>query len=101
MNLINKELHKGFADPETAEKWSPQFVEDIKRYYEEGFPFNPLAKLSTVFSPIKEFIILQEVFIKMEDGPRKELMLKELEEQRELCNKSIKEFEELLSEMGS
>lgn len=99
MNLIQKELHKGFIDTETGERWSPGFVLDIRKYYEQGFPFNPMEKLSELFRSIKEFIILQEVFMKLEEGERKDLMKSDMEDKRTSCNTTIKEFETLLAEL--
>lgn len=101
MTLVQKELQSGFVDTTTGEKWSPKFVEDIRRYFEEGFPFNPILKLAEAFGPIKEFLVTQEVFIKMGESPHKDLMQNELDEKREECQEAIKVFEQLLLEMGS
>lgn len=100
MGLIQHELQRGYADPNTGEKWSPMFVEDIKGYMESGFPFNPMLKLSENFRPIKDFLLLQEVYIKLEDASAKQLMKSDLDEKREECSKAIVEFEQLLSELG-
>jgi len=100
MGLIQRELQRGYADPNTGEKWSPMFVEDIKGYLETGFPFNPMVKLAENFRPIKDFMLLQEVYIKLEDVPAKLLMKSELDEKRTECGKAITEFEQLLSELG-
>lgn len=99
MTLLTKELQRGFADPETGERWSPGFVEDIKRYYQQGFSFNPLERFPELFKSIKEFLILQEVFLRMEDGERKDLMKKDMDDQRVICNEDIKTFESLLEEL--
>ncbi len=100
MGLIQRELQRGYADPNTGEKWSPMFVNDIKGYLESGFPFNPMIKLSENFRPIKDFLLLQEVYIKLEDAPAKQLMKSDLDEKRAECSKAIVDFEQLLSELG-
>lgn len=45
-------------------------------------------------------MLLQEVYIKLEDTAAKELMKSELEEKRVECSKIIMDFEQLLSELG-
>ena len=99
MNLLDSELKKGYMDPQTGDKWSPVFVNDIKQYYEQGFPFNPLEEISSLFQPIKDYIILQEMALKMTENNNKELILKQLGEERVICNDSIKKLDELLLEL--
>lgn len=101
INLVQRELQSGFVDTTTGEKWSPKFVDDIRKYFEEGFPFNPINKLAEAFEPIKDFLVAQEIFIKMGESPTKELMQNELNEKRSECQEAIKTFEQLLLELGS
>ncbi len=102
VKLINSELQRGFIDENTGEKWSPRFVEDIKRYYEEGFPFNPFKKLSDLFEKIKNFVILQEVVLKMKDDDKqKEVLKQDLDDRRKDCVSAIKETEEVLKDLGA
>lgn len=101
MRLIQRELHSGYADPTTGERWSPVFVEQIRTYFEEGFPFNPMKKLAENFVPIKEFMVLQEVYIKVDDPAAKELMKKDLDEKRATCMQSMADFEKLLAQLGA
>mgnify|MGYP000981645332 FL=1 len=102
MKLINNGLQKGFVDEETGEKWSPQFVEDIRQYYESGFPFNPINKIGELFNVIKEFMVLQEIVIKLPDDDEKKNDLKsDLDDRRKLCVSAIRELEELLKGLGA
>lgn len=102
MKLIGNELQKGFMDEGTGERWSPQFVNDIKQYYENGFPFNPIKKVSELFSSIKEFTVLQEIVLKLKDDDEKKESLKtDLNERRNACVSAIRELEELLKDLGA
>lgn len=101
MTLVGKELQRSYIDENTQEKWSPQFVDDIKGYYESGFPFNPLNKISEVFKTVKDFIVLQELVLNTKDEEKRETMKKELDNKRTDCASAVQEINNLLSEMGA
>jgi Trp operon repressor len=102
MKVIGNELQRGFIDESTGERWSPKFVEDIKQYYESGFPFNPIKKVGEIFSSIKEFIVLQEIVLKLEENDeKKDSLNKDLDEKRKSCVSDIKQLEELLNDLGA
>ena len=102
MKLINGELGGGFVDESTGERWSPQFVNDIRQYYENGFPFNPINKVKELFLFIKEFLVLQEIVLKLEgDDEKKEVLKEDLSDRRKDCVSAIKELEDLLKDLGA
>lgn len=102
MKLVSNELQRGFVDETTGEKWSPQFVNDIRQYYESGFPFNPIKKVEELFATIKEFTVLQEVVLKLaDDDDKKEPLKADLDERRKACVSAIHEIEELLKGLGA
>lgn len=101
ITLVNNELHKGFLDTNTGERWSPSFVNDIKAYYETGFPFNPIAKLKEGFAAVKELIVLQEILIKMEDQDGVEEAKLAMDERRMACKQALQEMEDILIGMGA
>jgi hypothetical protein len=101
ITLVNQELQKGFLDTNTGERWSPSFVNDIKSYYENGFPFNPIAKLNEGLAAIKELIVLQEILIKIEDQEKVEEAKLVMDEKRMACKQALQEMEDLLIEMGA
>lgn len=101
MVLLDLELKKGYMDPQTGDRWSPIFVNDIKRYYENGFPFNPLEEISSLMKNVKDYIVFSDMTKKLEDGPAKELMVKELDEKRLSCGDSLQKLDTIFSELRS
>ncbi len=100
MEHVYKELHNGFADASNGEKWSPLYVKEISRYYEDKFPFNPLLKMGELLSTIKQFIMWQEIQLKMDPEKRKELDQNDLDEKKVACHAAIREVEELVEGLG-
>ena len=99
MTLINGEMKKGFMDESTGELWSPQFVNDIQIYYSSGFPFNPIERISELFSTIKEFIIAQETLNKLEDGDQKNEFLEGFAIMKNDCKVAIVELDGIIGKM--
>lgn len=99
MNLLDSELKKGYMDPQTGDKWSPIFVRDIKKYYENGFPFNPVEELFSLIGVIKDYVIFNDMHAKLKEGETKEAMVEELRLKKEAFNESLKKMDDLFLEL--
>lgn len=99
MTLLDSELKRGYMDPQTGDRWSPIFVNDIKQYYENGFPFNPLEEVSSLVKVLKEYIVFNDMVNKLEEGKNKELMQEELQEKKITCSETLQKLDSLFAEL--
>lgn len=76
ITLINKELEKGYHDTSTGERWSMGFIDQISRYYEQGFEFNPMQMVMEKINPVVEHIRnMESISSAIESDEIKEKML--------------------------
>jgi hypothetical protein len=96
ITLINKELERGYYDENTNEKWSIGFVDQISRYYEQGFDFNPLEMIAGSINPVIDHIRNMEQIISENGEIRDKGMI-----MKELSDKAMKKMFEVFDKYSN
>lgn len=70
---LTKQFNSAYQFSDEDSKWSPGFIQELLKYYENQIGFNPLERLKNVFAIIKAYFQLKENEDKLDELDKKQL----------------------------
>ncbi|MCB9093416.1 MAG: hypothetical protein H6620_12755 [Halobacteriovoraceae bacterium] len=103
MRLIKKELSKSYMDPESGEKWSVGFIEEILKHHSGKLGFDPISQIRESFDAIGllkdyQFDALSQEEIDKEKLIQQVKIFKEMQKELNSNFEAINEVFEKISE---